>query len=104
MECENCGCNDVVKCGKRMRYGRQWQRWRCNHCGKEFTEVQVKTDPKVEETPLKVVEFVAMTCPKCSSRNVKVRSTDRSEGEPTIRKHKCFECGWRFQSTDKATC
>lgn len=125
-ECPRCGCPDsTILLGASPRWisavdpktGAPWgqnsptQRRRCRACGELFyappasapaDEPAASTPPAVSagNGPPSGVRYYVLRCPKCRSDQVKVTKTMHPHDAPTVRYHKCGECGHRFKSVE----
>lgn len=87
-ECPKCGCNDIEKIRSFMQWGKKWERVRCNHCGKTFSEAS-------PEVPVEAVEYIRVRCPYCDSVETRVYKTLKP-----VRYHKCDSCQKAFKSVE----
>lgn len=120
-ECPGCGCADAARV-RTERFGRDVERCRCRHCGRQWTarpaadplverrppplvrnRADVAPDPVVVEqeareeargaTPIYVPAQVPR-CPQCGAES-RVYCTRRP-----VRHHRCTECRHRFKSVE----
>lgn len=75
-----------------MRWGRPWVRYKCDHCGHEFT---LGANPQQPGTVNGVV-FHPICCPSCKGKNTEVTR----KASERIRYHKCRDCGQNFKSVE----
>lgn len=95
-ECPKCECNDVEKAGQGVRWGKPWQKWRCNYCGHTWSAAP-PTRPEAE-AGLRTVDYHVMHCPFCGSEKTKVEKTLRP-----FRYHVCHGCKKTFKSSETTT-
>ena len=95
-DCPKCGCNDVSTAGRAMRWGKPWNKFRCNHCGRTWSAAPPEKPEHSQRAPLPSVDYPIITCPHCRSDRTKVTSTRSPE-----RYHTCSDCGENFKSYEK---
>jgi transposase-like protein len=92
LDCGKCGCNATEMIAAGMRFGKPWVRYRCDHCGHEFT---LGNNP-AREGIVNGVVFHVVRCPGCKSKNTEVTR----KANERIRYHKCRDCGQSFKSVE----
>ena len=94
IECPHCECNDIVKSGSTARWGKSWQRWRCNFCRRVWSSAPTTRPETISELP--AVDYYVIACPHCGSDRTAVRKT-----MTPIRYHECNNCKKTFKSYEK---
>ena len=101
-ECPECGCNYLLPAGRRRRWGKDYQRWECDYCGKKFATL-AQDDPPPETQTKKQTgtepegkTFYILTCPECNGEKVPVYRT-----VSPIRYHRCEACLFTFKTVEK---
>ena len=112
-ECPDCGCADsrVVRTVGGFYGKRQWRE--CLACGRAFAAPVPKKRPegsphdenrdqgiKGTRDQEGGVVYRPVRCPKCQSTDAPVTKTEKEDGKPTIRRHKCRNCDWAFKSVE----
>lgn len=95
-ECPFCGCCQSEEFVVRS-WGAAIVRRRCDNCFAEFAP----TPPQRPQKPVTtLVEFVAIRCPACESKNVRVRRS-MPERQGRLRYHQCSDCQQNFRSFER---
>lgn len=96
-ECPRCGCAQSTPAGRAMKWGQEWERRECAHCGTRFTAAPAERpdDADGEMAEGGGVEYLTTRCPRCGGAS-KVYSSKKP-----IRYHVCTECGARFKSVER---
>jgi DNA-directed RNA polymerase subunit M/transcription elongation factor TFIIS len=122
--CPRCGCTDTEV----RRAPSQQRSWygsglaRCRHCGQGFhfghqasgpplttqapplESQQPPSDSSREQNGNGPVYFRPVKCPECGSKETKVyKKMPTKPDTPTVRYHKCKNCGASFKSVEVVT-
>lgn len=96
VECPDCGCPQAELQWTGTSWGKPVKRLRCTACGTAWTW---PAEPEEARGP---IAYARTLCPACGSKATKVASTRKGRhGMPTVRHHRCDDCGKRFKSTER---